>query len=161
MRRLAWLVAAGLLACRPASDRSAGGTPDLASIRTQLAGFWQRYDATCRARNLDAFAALHTDSVRLDYSEFPPIRGYAANREFVDGLMKAASCDSLAFEGQEVLLYAPGVVQLGRYAETVTPTGQPRQTDFGRFTAVFVLDSSGQYRLARLMGLKDSTVTHR
>jgi hypothetical protein len=67
-----------------------------------------------------AFAPLHTADVALDYTGAPSIRGTASNQEFISGLFKAMSCQSVTVDAPDIPSLGDAVMQSGRYSETVT-----------------------------------------
>lgn len=156
MRYLAMGLACLTLGCT--TPRPGPAAPDLAVVRGEIDSVWAAYRRAALAGDTEALAQLYAGDPYVIESGLPTIRGDSAFRSTVAGVLAGVrfldsriTPDRTEFAGDRVL-------QFGTYRDDLQPTGQPVQVVHGRFVAVFVPDTSGGWKISRLVAVADSTV---
>ena len=131
--------------------------PDIAVVRGQLDSLWTKYSAAAVAGDVEGIARLYTDSPYVVESGLPTIRGSAALRAVVKDVFAGVRIQEAIIRPEMTEIVGDRALQIGEYRDVLQPTGQPVQTVFGRFSAVLQHDSSGTWRVSRLIAVADST----
>ena len=153
-------VGAVLLALACAAPEPQAARPDLPSVRSQLDSLWAQYAAAAVAGDVEAIARLYTDSSYVVESGLPTIRGKAELRSVAKDIFASVRFHEAHIRPELTELEGNSVVQFGEYRDVLQPAGKPPQVVFGRFSAVLQQDTSGSWRVSRLIAVADSTVPH-
>ena len=150
--RIATVLALGVLmlsACTFGGPASGDSSPaeltdgDLAAIRAADSAFM----AAANAGDVDALAAVYTNSAMLLPPNFPPQRGREAIRKFWDGFLQAYTVKfdigSDTIEGRGDLAY-----NVGHYRFTAVPKArsEPGMADEGKFVEILKKQPDGSWK---------------
>lgn len=146
-----------LLALGCAVPAAEAPPPDLAVVRSQIDSVWARYSAAAVAGNADGIADLYVDSAYVVETGLATIRGKTALRSVAKDILAGIRIHESTIRPELTELAGDRALQFGEYRDVIQPKGQARQVVFGRFGAVLQRDTSGSWRVSRLMAVADST----
>jgi len=131
---------------------------DIAQTRLALDSLWAAYGRAAASGDASQITAFYPDSVYLIEPDMPTLRDRAALQAIVLDAFKAGRYLEARIQPEVTEAVGDRVMQFGSYLERFEPTGQPAMTTYGRFGAVLGRDSSGAWKILRLVAAKDSTV---
>jgi uncharacterized protein (TIGR02246 family) len=148
------------LACAKAEPPPPPPPPaiDSAGVTQAAADLWNRYATADTTGNVDAVLALYTDDARLDIQGMPPIVGRAALDSVIRPMSSTRRITAFSISPVTTLVVSNDLVlQGGTFMETFVENKKMR-TEYGRFASSIAHGADGQWRIAYLMGIIDSTV---
>lgn len=148
-----------LLVVACAAPKPEAPRQDLALVRAQLDSVWVTYTSAAVAGDGDAIARLYADSLYVVESGLPTVRGMTQLRSVLKEVLGGVRFQQSTINPEFTELVGDHALQVGDYLDVLQATGQPVQSVFGRFSAVFQQDSAGSWRISRLIAVADSTVT--
>lgn len=163
MRRGTVLLLGAALACAKAEPPPPPPPPavDTAGVTQAAADLWDRAVTADTANNIDAFLALFTDDVRLDLQGMPPVLGRAAADSLLRPMFAMRDYLDLSPAPHTTVVVSNDLVlQGGNYTETYVEK-KKTNVEHGRFAASIARGTDGQWRVAYMMTIIDSTVARR
>ena len=165
MYRSAWvgaLLALALVGCAPKEAPVASAPAvDTAAVMAGVADMWARWAVADTAENLPAIMEMMAENVRLDIKGFPPMLGREAALAVFQPVYAQVDYTALVMSPETTVAISNDLAhQTGTFTETYTMKGKPgTMTDHARYAAAMVRGADGQWRVAYMMGMVDSTVT--
>lgn len=166
MRRTASLGAFAILilgACAPKEAPMAAAPPavDTAAVMQGVNDLWARWAVADTAENLPALAEMMTENIRADIKGFPPMMGREAVLAAFTPVYAQMNYTALVMSPATTVAISNNVAhQAGTFAETYTVKGKKGEmTEHARYAAAIVKGADGQWRVAYMMAMVDSTVT--
>ena len=132
-----------LAACAPPDDQAAS--------RRQVEAALVHYNSLTRQMLGDSIAALYTPDGELLGTNAPTVRGPDSIRAFLARFAGKVTVDSARMWSDAITVAGSEAVQWGRYEQFATPVNQPQVHVQGRFVADWVRDSTGAWRLRRML----------
>ena len=163
MRRGIVLLLGATLACAKAEPPPPPPPPavDTAGVTQAATDLWNRFVTADTADNADGLVALFADDVRVDLQGAPPMLGKAAFEATYRPMIAPRNYTDARINAHTTLVVSNDLVlQGGVYAETYEEKKKV-STEYGRFATSLVRGADGQWRIAYLMGIIDSTVARR
>ncbi len=142
-------------ACQVAATPDSG-PPPIAEAEAGVRVFWETYVAAAKAGNATALSELHSADVFLVEPGMPTLRGRdAVAAAFGEGF-KAVQYAEVNIRPELTEWSGEHVFQVGSYDDRFTVQGQAMRS-FGRYSGVFVRDSSGKWLVSRAVVAMDSS----
>jgi len=165
MYRSGWagaLLALALIACAPKEAPVASAPAvDTAAVVAGVNDMWARWAVADTAEDLAAIMAMMTENARIDIRGFPPMLGREAALAVFQPVYDQLDYTALVMSPATTVAISNDLVhQAGAFAESYTIKGKPgTMTDHARYAAAIVRGADGQWRIAYMMAMVDSTVT--
>jgi len=151
----ALLLACVVAACQ-GGGRNEAPAPSVADAEAGVGKFWADYTAAAKAGDAAALAQLHTADAYIVEPGMPTLHGRdAVAGAFGEGF-KAVKYSMINIRPELTEWHGSQVFQVGTYDDQFTLQGQERRS-FGRYSGVFVRDSSGKWLVARAVVAMDSS----
>lgn len=147
-----------LLTFACAAPRQEEPQSSMATVEAQLDSLWAQYIAAAVAGDAEGIARLYVDDALVIETGLATIRGGAALRSVVTDVLGAVRFIEAEIRPDMTERAGNKVLQFGTYRDVLQPTGQGVQVVNGRFGAVLQRDSTGAWRVSRLVAVADSTV---
>ena len=152
------LLGSVLLVVACAAPKPDAPRQDPTLVRAQLDSLWVKYTSAAVAGDGDAIARLYVDSLYIVESGLSTVRGMTQLRSVLKEVLGGVRFQQSTISPEFTEVVGDHALQFGAYLDVIQPTGQPVQSVFGRFSAVFQQDSAGSWRISRLIAVADSTV---
>jgi uncharacterized protein (TIGR02246 family) len=149
--RPAFLAAVVALAgCSPQPSASPTASPDTraadeAAIRTLV----EQWSASAQAKDAATFASFYAQDGVVMLSNAPDMRGAAAIREGIAGMMQDPAF-ALSFEANDVVVAKAGdlAYETGTYAMTMTGPDKKPASEKGHYVVVWRKQADGAWKVA-------------
>ena len=142
-----------------AVERDVDGMDTVALVRPQLDSVWGALERAMTNGDTIALRVLYTDSAIFAETGWPTTRGRAAIVTGASGVFACCRYIESRFRPELTELSGNRATQFGTYRDVLEPSGQPRVAMFGRMSATLERDTTGAWRVSRLVVIRDSSVT--
>jgi ketosteroid isomerase-like protein len=132
---------------------------DLSVVRPQLDSLWARLEQAMLAADTATLRMIYTDSATFAETGWPTARGREAIVSGASGVFACCRYIESRFQPEVTEVSGNRATQFGTYRDVIEPTGQPRLAMFGRVSATLERDTTGAWRVSRLVVIRDSSVT--
>src|SRR5688572_27734767 len=142
-----------------AAERDDVPPEDLSVIRPQLDSLWARLGQAMTTADTATMRMIYTDSSTCAETGWPTAGGRAAIVSGASGVFACCRYMESRFQPEVTEVSRNRATQFGTYRDVIEPTGQPRLAMFGRVSATLERDTTGAWRVSRLVVIRDSSVT--
>jgi ketosteroid isomerase-like protein len=120
---------------------------------------WAGLTRAMIAGDTAAMAAFYTDSAIFAETGWATTRGSAAIRAGAAGVFACCRYLESQFQPEVTEISNHYALQFGTYRDVIEPAGKPPLAMHGRVSAVLERDTTGAWRISRLVVIRDSSVT--
>jgi ketosteroid isomerase-like protein len=132
---------------------------DMSRAEAAVRSITQEWVLACNTRHLDDLLELYVSDALVLRSNYPPIRGAAAVREFFFGALDAG-LGEVEVEPLRVDIVGDLAYEAGRCKALIPSSSGKRREERGKYLWVFARQSNGQWKLVADCWSSDLTLTN-
>lgn len=132
--------------------------PTAEEARAALDAWWTAYASAVKAGDAAALAAMHAPDVYLVEPGMPTMRGREAVATALSDLFKMVKYAEVNIHPELTEWVGERIFQAGSFDDRFAVQGKS-QASYGRYTGFFERDSTGAWRVLRVLVAQDSVIT--